>query len=40
MKKIILILLGAILLNSCKVNKPANDKKDGVFFKLKKSNNK
>ena len=40
MKKVIFVLIGAILLTSCKVSKPSSDKKDGVFFKLKKPKSK
>ncbi len=35
MKKLILILIGASLLTSCKVSKPTEGTKEGFFFKAK-----
>lgn len=35
MKKLILILIGASLLTSCKVSKPTNETEKGFFFKTK-----
>ncbi|WP_312761095.1 hypothetical protein [Epilithonimonas sp.] len=35
MKKILLIILGAIFKNSCTVSKPTNETEKGFFFKMK-----
>jgi len=35
MKKVILIIIGASLLTSCKVSKPTEGAKKGFFFKTK-----